>query len=432
MTDALLPATGTSRKRRKADVVPEAGSVTHTAHRQDTSRQSLTSCHWGRIALPTMSEPTGQAAGFWSYTHQDNDQDDGRILRLSERIRAEYSLLTGDDLNLFVDREGIAWGNEWRQRIDGALDLTAFFIPVVTPRYFTRDECRRELLRFATQARALGVEDLLLPIYYVHVMDLREDSNDEAMALVARTQYADWRDLRLLDESSAEYRQAVNALARRLAEVAASVAARPTPEIVPSSSGDGDGDDEPGYMDVLAQAESAMPQWAETIQEFPDVLTELGQVTESATEDVARSDKQGKGFAGRVHIARRLAGQYLPIADTLQELGQRYSTQLREIDPAILFVIRSTAEQIAANQLAEEDKEAAAELFAQLRELIDASENSVQSLRSLIESIAANMGISRDLRPALKRLNVALRNVVDAHDMIAEWRRRVDELPPLD
>lgn len=386
-----------------------------------------------------MSEPSGQAAGFWSYVHQDNDQDDGRILRLSERIRAEYSLLTGDELHLFIDREGIAWGNEWRQRIDGALDLTTFFIPIVTPRYFTRDECRRELLRFATQARALGVEDLLLPIYYVHVMGLREGSDDEAMALVARTQYADWRDLRLLDESSAEYRQAVNGLARRLAEIAASVASRPTGEVAATSgsasgrpSTGADEDDEPGYMDILADAEEAMPQWTETIEEFPVVLDRLSQVTTVATEDVERANNQGKAFAARIHIARRLAGEYGPIADALQELGQRYYSQLSEIDPAILWLIRHTSEALAEDRLSDDERQSARGFFDQLRRLIESSENSVASLRDLIEAIGKNMAISRDLRPALRRLQVALRNVVDAQAMIDEWRARLDELPPLD
>ncbi len=85
------------------------------------------------------------AAGFWSYTRTDDEQDGGRILRLADRIQAEFSLLTGNDLDLFVDREAIVWGEAWRARIDDALDLTAFFIPIITPRYYT------EAAKFDTQ-----------------------------------------------------------------------------------------------------------------------------------------------------------------------------------------------------------------------------------------------------------------------------------------
>ena len=50
-------------------------------------------------------------AGFWSYTHDDNTLDDGGILELARLIKEEYSLLSGDPIDLFVDRDSIAWGD---------------------------------------------------------------------------------------------------------------------------------------------------------------------------------------------------------------------------------------------------------------------------------------------------------------------------------
>jgi hypothetical protein len=145
-------------------------------------------------------------------------------------------LITGQDLELFLDREDLQWGHQWRLRINDALQETTFFIPVVTPRYFLSQECRNELLKFAGYARSLGAEELLLPILYVDVDDLKEDSSDDAKALIAGTQYADWRDLRLFGESSEEYVRAVNKLARRLADISKSYSARPTviPRLQPS------------------------------------------------------------------------------------------------------------------------------------------------------------------------------------------------------
>src|SRR3712207_1805690 len=99
-----------------------------------------------------MSMPIDQlfddAAAFWSYAHDDNKFDGDRVLRLAESLKQEYSLLTGGAFNIFVDRTSIAWGEEWRARIDAALTSTTFFIPIISPRYFQRAECRRELLDF--------------------------------------------------------------------------------------------------------------------------------------------------------------------------------------------------------------------------------------------------------------------------------------------
>src|SRR4051794_3545309 len=122
------------------------------------------------------------AAAFWSYAHEDDDLDGGAILVLAERLASEFALITGEKLNLFVDRTGISWGEEWRVRIDNALVQTTFFIPVITPRYFTRDECRRELLAFHAQARSLEISELVLPILYVTVPGLDDDNPDEAVA----------------------------------------------------------------------------------------------------------------------------------------------------------------------------------------------------------------------------------------------------------
>jgi hypothetical protein len=112
---------------------------------------------------------------FLSYSHEDDEKARGGIVALARLIGDEYSLLTGDELHLFVDKD-IKWGEAWRERIDNALVATTFFVPVVTPRYFTREECLRELFEFAERAKGLGVDDLICPILYAPVEGLAADS----------------------------------------------------------------------------------------------------------------------------------------------------------------------------------------------------------------------------------------------------------------
>jgi hypothetical protein len=129
-----------------------------------------------------------EVAGFWSYARADDEAEGGRITRLARRVQTEYALITGEEIDVFLDRDDLEWGVEWKRRIDAALLGTAFFIPVLTPRYFSRPECRRELLTFVGHAASLGVNELLLPLLYVDVPDLSPDSDDEAIALIARMQ----------------------------------------------------------------------------------------------------------------------------------------------------------------------------------------------------------------------------------------------------
>src|SRR4051794_7109392 len=96
------------------------------------------------------------AAGFWSYVHADDESDGGRILSLAGHLRSQYRLKTADELELFLDRDSLSWGEEWEARIDEAIAGTTFFIPVITPSYFKSQPCRQELLKFTREASRLG------------------------------------------------------------------------------------------------------------------------------------------------------------------------------------------------------------------------------------------------------------------------------------
>src|SRR4051812_29292169 len=99
----------------------------------------------------------------------------GRVVQLAKDIVAHYEALTAEKIELFLDRDDLRWGDQWRDKIDESLANVAFFIPVVTPRYFTRVECRHELQFFANRTEKLGIRALILPILYIDVPGLRED-----------------------------------------------------------------------------------------------------------------------------------------------------------------------------------------------------------------------------------------------------------------
>src|ERR1035441_10525551 len=212
------------------------------------------------------------AVGFWSYAREDDTLDGGNILQLSHLIMEEYNLLSGEPLNLFVDRNDIVWGQQWRERIDSSLAETTFFIPIITPRYFTRPECRRELLEFAAKAKMLGVEELLLPILYIEMRGLSAENSDEAIALVARTQYIDWHTNRLLEPHSREYRTAVNALAQRLLDIARNVAES---QFLHELSSEIEDDGVQGVTDIIMQVEALLPDWLDAVMSEKSVKAQV-------------------------------------------------------------------------------------------------------------------------------------------------------------
>jgi hypothetical protein len=146
---------------------------------------------------------TEQAAAFWSYVHDDDEAEGGRITELARDLQRQYGLLTGGALELFLDRDALRWGDDWRERIAEALSAATFFIPIMTPRYFDSVECRREVIRFGREAGRLGVESLVLPVLYVPVPDLEEEEPaDEALLLLKPYHYENWTTLRFEDRGS--------------------------------------------------------------------------------------------------------------------------------------------------------------------------------------------------------------------------------------
>lgn len=361
-------------------------------------------------------------AGFWSYTHRDDELDGGRVRRLADRIRDEYELITGEELSLFVDREALSWGDEWRVRIDEALEGTAFFIPVVTPRYFQSTECRKELIRFAGHAKSLGVEELLLPILYITVQELAgEDPNDAAVALVAKTQYEDWRALRLEDENSPSYRQAINRLATRLADIASRIADTVHGEPQQTTLEQEAEAEDPGLLDLMAVAEEAMPRWQETIEQFPEEMEALTVAAAAAIEDMQRSDARGAGFAGRLTAARKFATGVAEPAQRMLDLGTEYASDLVHIDAGMRRLIRHADEV----QLDEEERQAACEMFASLLGLVASSREAVESLQEFVGTLRSMEKLSKDVRRPLGMVRDGLRRVMDGQAVLDEWERLI-------
>jgi hypothetical protein len=358
-------------------------------------------------------------AGFWSYAHEDDEQDGGRIRALAKAVKAEFSLLTGEELILFVDHDDLQWGDEWRARINEALSSTTFFIPVITPRYFAREECRLELLTFAGQAKSLGRSDLLMSIYYVQVLGFGSDasSDDEAVDLVASMQWDDWRELRLEGQDSPAYRKQVNHLAWRLVKISRSLAERDEAvgaELAKAVTGE----DEPGLVELMAAAEAAMPRFNATMDALMGELNQMGEIAEGWVPKIARATSKSAGAS--MHAFAQLATALSEPAERVNALGKQYANELVTIDPAILSLIRFA-------QAGGWDPSDAAELFANIRELRDVSERALAELRKLVAVLDQTAGLSRDLRRPVWQLRDGLKGVLDSSAIIEEWDRRASQ-----
>lgn len=368
---------------------------------------------------------TERPSGFWSYVHADDAAERGRILRLCERVKEEFGLLTGEDLELFTDRTHISWGNKWRETLNDALTETTFLIAIVTPRFVRSRECRNEVLRFSQNAKARGVPELLLPILYTPSVDgLVEDSDDEVMAALARTQWKPFGPLRLLDEEGEPYNIAVSELAQRLIEITNEVASKP--EAIPLSSADEEGadefgeDDAPGLLDANAAIDTLLPEWRTTIDKLGELMRAMTEVTERHTPLVEKAAK--KGAPAQLFAARQYAIELTPVAEEFLATGQRYAEQAVEVDTNVLVILRDIAARPS-----EERKSGSSQIMVNaIRELLHEGAEATASVGAFRSSVRGLAKLSKDVRRPVALIDKGVVAFFDGQRIIEAWGREID------
>jgi len=335
-------------------------------------------------------------------------------------------MLTGDKISLFLDKDAIAWGEDWRDKIDSSLASIAFFIPVITPRYFMSPECRRELQFFARRATRLGIKELVLPLLYVDFPSIHDDeATDDLIALVRTFQWEDWTDLRFADVGSGGYRRGVARLAARLVNAnrraEESDIARMAQEV--KAVTDDALDDSLGLIDRLATAEETLPKWGETLEAIRREIELIRQVMQEATDDIHRGDAQGRGFAYRLIVARRLANGLGEPAERVWSLGNEFASQLHDVDEGFRALIERAPAEIQENP---NSKAGVCDFFEAVRGLSASARGALESTQKMIDSIAPLEKVSRDLRPALRRLRRGLTILVEAREVTDEWVRLIE------
>lgn len=365
-------------------------------------------------------------SGFWSYAHADDDAEGGRIANLARAVAAEYEIQMGEELPIFLDRDSLNWGDDWEDRVDEALASGFFFIPVLTPRYFRSDQCRRELQVFLARAQVLNLTALILPIRYINFAALNEaNSSDELLTSVRRLQWEDWSDLRLEDSASSPHRRGVAKMASAL--VTATVEAQAVDFAAAAQQAETGGDEageEPGFLDRVARAEVALTDWQVTMGAITEHVTEFGELSQAAAEKINAQGAAGKGFAARLTVARQLAQSLEGPAQGVADLSRDFTEQLNTVDSGIRVIIERAPEEIEADPRAQAE---ICDFFEMVRTLSSASKEGLGQFKQLADSVTSIESVSMDLRLPLRKFRQGVTVLADGIQVTDAWVRLIDE-----
>lgn len=362
--------------------------------------------------------------GFWSYVHKDDGADGKRISRLARDLAQQFEMLTGDTIDLFLDRDDISWGEDWTSRIDESLASTAFFIPIVTPRYFASAQCRREFQVFTSRAEQLGVKELILPLLYVEVPELHDEASKDEMALLFRSfQWEDWRDLRFKGLTTESYRRAVSRLASRLAEVNAQLEKRNTPCLphqIEIEIKKEDSDESMGILDNLARSELALPKWTENLNSLAKEIGNVGNIVSAAN---IKNKGQPQTFSLRLEIAKGLALALSEPSKRIKALGDEIASQVYDVDAGFRTIIQRAPDEI---RVGSSSKDSVCKFFAVVRSMQSSATAAFENIRSMTDSIIKLESLSRDLRPSLRLMRQGVEIVMTSQKVIDSWVQEID------
>ncbi|MGW4208436.1 TIR domain-containing protein [Lentzea sp. NPDC004789] len=154
---------------------------------------------------------------FLSYARQDDVVMDF-VGPFKDALRHYAYADRGRELEIFLDREAIGWGDLAQPVIRASVRSATVLLPVLTRRYFDRPYCREELFLFYNQALVDGVRGLLLPVVLLGGDHLTEDNPDLAVQIVQERQYRSVREAWLEGTASPVWRRTMLALAGELVD----------------------------------------------------------------------------------------------------------------------------------------------------------------------------------------------------------------------
>jgi ADP-ribose pyrophosphatase YjhB (NUDIX family) len=160
---------------------------------------------------------------FLSYAHDDDA--DGFVAALADALQQQHQEFTNEKLRIFFDRHAICTADDWKYRILGGLKAARALLSVLSPTYFVRPWCLRELETFVEleKARAWPGE-ALTPVYAVTVPDAdptRTADGEAWLRSILQKQYCDlvaWRPHGVAAFRNDEVRARLKALNARVVE----------------------------------------------------------------------------------------------------------------------------------------------------------------------------------------------------------------------
>lgn len=151
---------------------------------------------------------------FVSY-HRADDDTYNIIGYLQSHIPKRFKSLTGNRLEMFIDKE-MPGGAAWRQKIPAAARACDFFLPLLSVAYLGSGHCRDEMRWFLESRPAREHGTSIVPITLIEGDRIRRNCPAEARSLLDQIDAFNWVDASSAIDAGLGHSSAAQVLLRRI------------------------------------------------------------------------------------------------------------------------------------------------------------------------------------------------------------------------
>lgn len=392
--------------------------------------------------------------GFLSYSHKSDSLLDFAG-PLQTGLTDMIKLVANREIEIFLDRENIAWGQRWQSAIDNGLESSSVLFVVATTHYLDSDACRDEFTTFLNTAKATGREQairLILPIMPIDASEIFSLTSEDPIArAIAEIQFELIEDAVIDGVGTAAWRHAMRRLARRFMQVVnAAEASLEKDTAGEDEEGDGDGpsarakpepvgadDKAPGDERPEAPGDEAASGQASAL-EVDDDDRGIVDLVSDIEDDLDKVTELAKGMSSSLTgLSGSVKGVDFNRTPSARELKTKFMTVAQRMKPHAKAIgegglaMRDTATQVdvslrklVALQLSSGVNTDVKELRGQLQRIQDGMlpvHETGEQMKALLDSMVGAESASSAMRQALKPMRTGLVAFGDAARIMTGW-----------
>lgn len=376
---------------------------------------------------------------FFSYVRAD-DESFTIVRPLKQLLGQLITALSGQPAEIFIDRDDIPLGTNWREKIESAVRQAYFFIPIYTGSYPQSEACRDEFFLFQEAASQLEASKLIIPVAWFGLSTLRPEGEDEISDYIRSHQTVFFEEAWIQGIDSAPYKASVFRIAQRILEVspavdealanaeeleaAISIASEPgesevesvqnkpretTPDIRDESDND-------GLFELATKFTDEVSILTETAEALGSSLSELGELP-PPPQNTNLSPNAASRYM--IQIAATMKQPSLDI----EENGQKMFQAAKRSDGIFRQIVRTT--------LRSESPDLIKNVYSSLHESVESLETTktvADQLEQLLTSLKAPEALSASIRRSIKPARQGILAVQDSIRLVSEWPVVLDSL----